>query len=130
MKMQLAYNSNFGVDSCSLEITLDAVEPYSAVTYSVEQVHTQKQENDSNRYYPLSGKLKFLTLGENKTATTTLPFPFKTQQGVCSSSGTEEVLDFELGRNMLFTCHVDLDKDQFVQFCKSQDQFPVLSTFR
>lgn len=110
-----------------MEIIIDANNQFSNVQYTINNVHIQGNDNKSNRYYTLSDKLKF-KLNESDTIHSSIPFFYKTDTGHCSASNkNDNLLHFTFGQNLFFSCFLELNKNQFVDFCKSQDSYPILS---
>ena len=102
---------------------------FSKVTYSVTHSHVQLQKNSSNRYYGIKEKLKFkLSEIENSELMTSIPFSYKNSVGECQKIETKEKnLDIQMGQNKLFSCFLELNKLEFVEFCNSQEEFIILS---
>jgi hypothetical protein len=129
LQINISHDSNFTLNGCKMSLTVDINSQFSRVQYSVNNIFVQGQDNNSNRYYTLSDQLKFTLSDTDKAVHSSLPFSYKNDQGGClSSENKTNFFHLNFGQNHLFSCFLELNKNQFVEFCKSQDSYPILST--
>ena len=138
--MILSHDSSFNILSCSLEILILKTANLSTLTYSVVHVHSKLntvsfgyvyliKKNPTKHFYKKKDKVVIVSKeGEKSLESQSILFSYKDEEGKCLiETITKDQISFSFGVNRLFSCVLDLNKEQFMEFCKEQSKYNIIS---
>lgn len=127
-------HSNFLLSSCTLSLVVSAEEPTSLTTFSVTHsaptISDTQKTNIVKRFYQFGNPIKFF-LSEKENSNSVIFFPNqasnpKQECGVILEESMNRG-SVVFGKNKLSSCWIKPNRDEFLKFCKNQQDYAIFS---
>ena len=127
-------HSDFLLSSCTLSLVVSAEDPTSLTTFSITHcaptISDSQKTNIVKRFYQFGNPIKFF-LSEKENSNSVIFFPsqisnLKQECGILLEESMS-LGSVVFGKNKLSSCWINPNRDQFLKFCKNQQDYAIFS---